>query len=52
MRKSRFSEQKMVAILREADRSPTAELAKKHGISEQTIYNWLNRPGFCGGRLV
>jgi hypothetical protein len=34
VRKSRFSEEKMVAIQLEADRSPTAEVAKKHGISE------------------
>jgi len=28
----------MVKILREADRTPIAEVAKKHGVSEQTIY--------------
>ena len=30
----------MVAILREGDKIPVAEVAKKHKISEQTIYNW------------
>jgi transposase-like protein len=45
MRKSRFSEARTVAILREADKSLVAEVAKKHGISEQTIYAWRQRYG-------
>lgn len=46
MKKGRFSEEQMMGILLEADRSPVAQVAKKHGISAQTIYTW--RQHFAG----
>ena len=45
MKKTRFSEEQMVKILREADSSPVAEVVKKHGVSEATIYAWRKRFG-------
>ncbi len=45
MKKSRFSEEKMVQILRETDKDPVKQVAKKHGVSEQTIYAWRKRFG-------
>jgi putative transposase len=45
MKKARFSEEQMVKILREADQSPVSEVAKKHGVSEVTIYAWRKRFG-------
>jgi putative transposase len=45
MKKSRYSEEQIVRILRETDKDPVAEVAKRHGVSEQSIYGWRKRYG-------
>lgn len=43
MRKSRFSDELMVRILRDTDTRPVSEVAKQHEVSEQTLYSWRKR---------
>ena len=45
MKKTRFTDEQIVAILREADEKPVPEIAKKHGVSAQTIYAWRKHYG-------
>lgn len=45
MKKTRFTEEKMVKILRETDKAPVVEVAKRHGVSDVTIYAWRKRFG-------
>ena len=46
MRKSRFSEEQIIVVLKEHQAGlPVADLCRKHGISEATFYNWRSRYG-------
>jgi transposase-like protein len=40
MKKSRHTDEQIVKILREADETTIAETARKHSITDQTIYRW------------
>ena len=46
MRKSRFSEEQIIGILKEHQAGmPVADLCRKHGISDATLYAWRSKYG-------
>jgi putative transposase len=49
MKRSRFSEEQIIGILREQEAgATTAEVCRRHGVSEQSFYRWKSKYGGMG----
>jgi putative transposase len=53
MRKSKYSETKILSILKEAESGMTvSEISRKHGISAGTFYKWKNKYAGMSGTEI
>jgi putative transposase len=43
MKKGNFTDEQIVAVLRDAEATTAVAAARKHGVSEQSIYRWRNK---------
>jgi putative transposase len=50
MKKSRFSDEQIVAVLHEWDAgAKVPDLVRRHGVTEQTLYRWKKKYGGLQG---
>ena len=53
MKKSRFTESQILAILKQGESGvPVADLCREHGISNATFYNWRSKYGGMDASLM
>lgn len=46
MKRTKFTEEQIIGVLKEAEAgAKAADLARRHGVSEATIYNWKSKYG-------
>ena len=43
MKRARFTDEQIVAALRDAEMTTVVAAARKHGVSEQSIHRWRNQ---------
>ena len=56
MKRARYTEEQIIGVLKEHEAgAKTADLARTHGVSEATLYNWkakFGEHGCLGGQAV